>query len=69
LPVRYSAWQSRATAELQRQLIDGWAQAASEMAPEHLTAIEGWRSRRTAHVDANRSSLTVGHSDLAAWLP
>ena len=60
---------SRATAELQRQLIDGWAQAASEMAPEHLTAIEGWRSRRTAHVDANRSSLTVGHSDLAAWLP
>ena len=59
----------RATAELQRQLIDGWAEAASELAPERLRSIEDWRSRRTAHVDANRSRLIVGHADMAAWLP
>ena len=28
-----------------------------------------WRARRLAHVDAGRSRLTVGHDDLAAWLP
>ncbi|MEP7307518.1 MAG: class I SAM-dependent methyltransferase [Acidobacteriota bacterium] len=59
----------RAIAELQRQLIDGWAEAASEMAPERLASIDSWRARRLAHVDANRSGLTVGHSDMAAWLP
>ena len=32
-------------------------------------AIDGWRARRLAHVDAQRSHLTVGHEDLAAWLP
>ena len=57
------------TGELQRQLIEGWAEAASEMAPERLRSIEDWRSRRLAHVNANRSCLTVGHSDMAAWLP
>jgi hypothetical protein len=59
----------RSVAELQRQLIDGWADAASEVAPERLSSIARWRSRRAAHVDANRSWLTVGHTDVAAWLP
>jgi len=56
-------------ADLQRMLIDGWAQAATEMAPEHLSTIARWRERRLAHVDAGRSRLVVGHDDLAAWLP
>ena len=54
--------------ELQRQLIEGWAQAASEIAPEQSTMIHSWRTRRLAHVEANRSRLIVGHEDLAAYI-
>jgi len=56
-------------AAMQRLLIDGWADAASEMAPERASAIAGWRARRLAHLDAGRSHITVNHDDLAAWLP
>ena len=56
-----------ASNDLQRQLIEGWAHAAAEIAPARAVSIEGWRSRRVAHVDANRSHLVVGHEDLAAW--
>ena len=54
--------------QLQRQLIDGWAQAAAEIAPERSTSIAGWRNRRLAHAAALRSRLVVGHEDLAAWI-
>jgi glycosyltransferase involved in cell wall biosynthesis len=54
--------------ELQRQLIDGWAQAATEIARERSGSIAGWRTRRLAHVAAGRSRLVVGHEDLAAWI-
>ena len=54
--------------ELQRQLIDGWARAAAEIAPERSGLIDGWRTRRLAHVAAGRSRLVVGHVDLAAWI-
>lgn len=54
-------------AELQRQLIDGWAAAASEIAPEHATTIAQWRTRRIAHIDARRSRIIVGHEDLVAF--
>jgi hypothetical protein len=54
--------------ELQRQLIDGWAAAAVEMQPADAAAIEGWRRRRLEHVAAARSTLVVGHEDLAAWV-
>ena len=53
--------------ELQRQLIDGWAGAAAEVSPDMATRIGAWRARRVAHVDAQRSQITVGHEDLAAW--
>lgn len=56
-------------ADMQRMLIDGWAAAAVEMAPERASAIARWRARRLAHVDAGRSQILVGHDDLAAWLP
>lgn len=53
----------------QRELIEGWASASSEMAPADAALIDDWRKRRLAHVDAGRSRVTVGHDDLAAWLP
>jgi hypothetical protein len=56
------------TAELQRQLIDGWAAAAADTAPEHGASIDLWRGRRAAHIDAGRSRITVGHVDLVGWL-
>ena len=55
--------------ELQRQLIDGWAEAAVDVAPERSASLESWRQRRVAHVSEGRSRLVVGHVDLAAWLP
>jgi hypothetical protein len=55
--------------ELQRRLIEGWAEAATEMAPDLSTVIRSWRTRRLAHVDAGRSRVVVGHHDVAAWLP
>ena len=54
---------------LQRALVDGWAQAAADMAPDQSEAIERWRTRRLAHVEHGRSRLQVGHQDLAAWQP
>jgi hypothetical protein len=51
-------------AELQRQLIDGWAQAVIELASMDSAVVEGWRRRRHAHIDANQSSIMVGHEDL-----
>jgi hypothetical protein len=53
-------------AELQRQLIRGWADAAREIARDHAPAIEHWRDRRLGHVDAGRSRIIVGHTDLVA---
>ncbi|MGE0448806.1 MAG: class I SAM-dependent methyltransferase [Vicinamibacterales bacterium] len=52
--------------ELQLELIDGWAAAASEIAPSSAARIAGWRLRRRAHVDAGDSHLRVGHDDVAA---
>ena len=54
--------------DLQRQLIEGWADAAAEVAPEETRRVIGWRTRRLAHVAAGRSRIVVGHDDLAAWL-
>jgi hypothetical protein len=54
--------------ELQRQLIDGWAQAAAEIAPAREAVIDAWRDRRLAHALAGRSEMTVGHQDFSAWL-
>jgi hypothetical protein len=53
--------------ELQRSLIDGWAQASAEIAPGHSRTIELWRRRRLAHVDRLESRLIVGHQDLGGW--
>lgn len=65
-----SNWTLEPTAsDVQRTLVDGWAEAATAMAPDRAQTIAHWRARRLAHVDAGRSRLIVGHDDLAAWLP
>lgn len=51
--------------EFQRQLIDGWAAAATEMALPDSRRIETWRVRRLAHVESGISRLVVGHEDVA----
>jgi hypothetical protein len=56
-------------AAMQRMLIDGWAEAASEMAPDRASTIASWRTRRLTHLDAGRSLIVVGHDDLAALHP
>lgn len=51
--------------ELQRQLVDGWANAAREIAPARASAVNAWRERRTALIEAKQSRITVGHVDIA----
>ena len=55
--------------DMQRFLIDGWANAATETAPRRGRAIAAWRARRLAHVDAGISRVIVGHDDVGAWPP
>lgn len=55
-----------ALAQLQSQLIAGWAAAAMEMSPDEVAEISGWRDRRLAHIAPGRSRLVVGHQDFAA---
>ena len=52
--------------ELQRQLFEGWAQAATEMAGEQAETIQGWLARRLRALDTGRSVVRVGHQDLLA---
>lgn len=51
-------------AALQRELIDGWASAATQLEPASAARIEAWRERRQAHVSAGTSHLIVGHDDV-----
>jgi predicted nicotinamide N-methyase len=53
---------------LQRELIEGWAYAATETDPSAAERIADWRARRLAHVERGHSQIVVGHDDLAAWL-
>jgi hypothetical protein len=55
--------------EFQTALIEGWARAALEIAPDRAGKVASWLSRRLGHVEAGRSVLTVCHEDVAAWLP
>jgi hypothetical protein len=55
------------SSELQRQLIEGWAHAALEIAPEYTGVIGDWLARRLDHLHQGRSRIVVGHEDLAAF--
>jgi hypothetical protein len=52
--------------ELQRELVNGWADAASEIAPARSAVISSWLHRRHDHIDAGRSQIVVCHEDLIA---
>src|SRR5262249_44842885 len=54
--------------ELQWQLIEGSARAATEIAPADADLIAGWRLRRIEHVRAGESCVTVGHEDVGAFM-
>jgi SAM-dependent methyltransferase len=54
--------------DLQRQLIDGWTEAATAVDPRSAETITAWRERRLGRVREGRSHLVVGHEDLAAFI-
>jgi hypothetical protein len=58
----------RESAILQRQLIEGWADAAKAIAPEQTELITRWRQRRIDHIAGERSRVIVGHEDLGAFM-
>jgi hypothetical protein len=51
----------------QRMLIEGWARAAVEIAPERADPIADWLRRRLEHLEAGRSRIVVNHVDMVAW--
>lgn len=55
-------------AELQRQLIQGWAGAALEVEPDAGARIDAWKTRRLQYVDSGTSHLVVGHDDVGGTL-
>jgi hypothetical protein len=52
--------------QLQRWLVEGWAEAAADIAPDHAATVRDWLTRRLAHIEAGRSQIVVGHEDLSA---
>jgi hypothetical protein len=53
-------------AEIQTEVLTGWAAAAREMGGSSLTDIINWLGRRRDHIAAGRSSMRVGHVDFFA---
>ena len=51
---------------LQRLLLEGWAEAAMEVASSEADRCRGWLARRLAHVANGTSRIRVGHQDLLA---
>ena len=51
----------------QRMLIEGWARAAVEIAPERADPIADWLRRRLEHLEAGLSRIVVNHVDMVAW--
>jgi hypothetical protein len=51
---------------MQTLLIEGWADASMEVAPEQSPVIQRWLARRLEHVSAGRSHVIVCHEDLVA---
>jgi hypothetical protein len=56
------------SAAMQTALLDGWRNAAVELAPDRRTQIEDWHTHRCRHVANGASSLTIGHVDVVGWL-
>jgi hypothetical protein len=54
--------------QLQQLLVTGWADAATDMAPDQSALIADWLRRRIGHVQSGRSQIVVGHVDLGGSL-
>jgi SAM-dependent methyltransferase len=52
---------------LQGALLEGWANAAAELAPGEADRCKRWLTRRLAHVANESSRIRVGHEDVLAW--
>ncbi|HTM05521.1 MAG TPA: class I SAM-dependent methyltransferase [Vicinamibacterales bacterium] len=62
-----SNWQlGSADRDLQVELIEGWASAAAEMAPERQQDISAWRQIRVEFARRGESTIVVGHDDILA---
>jgi hypothetical protein len=60
-----SDWRIRPDqATLQHAVLQGWFDAACEMAAGRTVALRSWLVRRQQHVEAGRSELLVGHRDM-----
>lgn len=55
-------------AELQRQLLEGWAGAARTMSPPDAASVDAWLARRLAQLASGGLGVRVGHTDLVATI-
>ena len=53
---------------IQAALLDGYAQAATELDQTQASEVRDWATQRQKQIDAGRSEHRVGHQDLL-WLP
>lgn len=53
-------------AEIQTEVLTGWAVAAREIGAPALSDVIAWLARRREHIAAGRSSMRVGHVDFFA---
>lgn len=51
---------------LMHALVTGWAEAATEQAPDAAARIGQWRDSRQRAIDAGKAGIWVGHRDLLA---
>ena len=62
-----SAWRLDAgDRRLVDQLVEGWAEAAGDLRPEHAARVEAWALRRWDALSRGSFRVTVGHRDLLA---
>lgn len=67
--IRLSRWQLNSEqAAMQTALLDGWIEAALEVAPEAADELALWLKQRRHWIECGQSRLQVGHWDLWAWL-
>ena len=62
-----SSWRLQvADRRLADRLVEGWAEAAGDLRPEHAARFEAWARRRRDAVARGPFRVTVGHRDLLA---
>jgi exonuclease III len=54
-------------AAMQMVLLDGWVDAARQIAPEAEADLANWVAQRRRWIERGGSRVRVGHWDLLAW--